>query len=179
MDQLGLFLVFLKASALSFGGLQSLPLVRQDLVATGIATDAQVIEALAIGRLSPGPNGLYIVSLGYEVAGWLGAASGMLAASLPPLLIIPALALARRWFLSPRFLGAIRGVALGTGGLLAATGLQIVAPGVAEEGFASIAWWQGALAVASIALTMHGRIHPALLVVAGAVLGNVFVALGL
>jgi chromate transporter len=64
MDALALFAVFLKASALSLGGLSSLPLLRADLVAPGIATDDQVVQAIAIGRISTGPNGLYIVSLG-------------------------------------------------------------------------------------------------------------------
>ena len=50
MDLLALFAVLLKDSALTLGGLGSLPLLRQDLVATGIATDPQLVEALAIGR---------------------------------------------------------------------------------------------------------------------------------
>jgi len=74
MDPLALFVVFLKASALSLGGLSSLPLLRADLVAPGIATDDQVVQAIAIGRISTGPNGLYIVSLGYLVGGAIGAA---------------------------------------------------------------------------------------------------------
>src|SRR6266542_6672573 len=74
VDALALFLVLLKDSALSLGGLGSLPLIRQDLVATGLATDAHLVEALAIGRLSTGPTGLWIVSLGYQIAGVPGAA---------------------------------------------------------------------------------------------------------
>src|SRR5437763_1086392 len=96
MDALALFGVFLKASALSLGGLSSLPLLRGDLVAPGIATDDQVIQAIAIGRISTGPNGLYIVSLGYLVAGVVGATMALLAASLPPLVIVPITAAARR-----------------------------------------------------------------------------------
>src|SRR5256885_7052168 len=72
MDPLELFGVFLKASALSLGGLSSLPLLRADLVAPGIATDDQLVQAIAIGRISTGPNGLYIVSLGYLVGGVVG-----------------------------------------------------------------------------------------------------------
>ncbi|TMG46859.1 MAG: chromate transporter, partial [Chloroflexi bacterium] len=55
MDPLLLLLVFLKASALSIGGLSSLPLLRADLVTPGIATDEQVVQAIAIGRISTGP----------------------------------------------------------------------------------------------------------------------------
>src|SRR5437016_1680911 len=108
MDALALFGVFLKASALSLGGLSSLPLLRADLVAPGIATDDQVIQAIAIGRISTGPNGLYIVSLGYLVAGVVGATMALLAASLPPLVIVPITAAARRWLVATPVAGRAR-----------------------------------------------------------------------
>src|SRR5881628_4088923 len=109
MDPVALFGVLLKDSALALGGLGSLPLLRQDLVATGVVTDTQLVEALAIGRLSTGPNGLWIVSLGYQLAGPLGAAMALLASSLPPLAILPATAVARRWLLSVPFAGLVAG----------------------------------------------------------------------
>ena len=84
MDPLALFAVLLKDSALALGGLGSLPLLRQDLVATGLATDSQLVQALAIGRLSTGPNGLWIVSLGYQMAGLLGAAMALIASPRSP-----------------------------------------------------------------------------------------------
>ena len=112
MDPLTLFAVLLKDSALTLGGFGSLPLLRQDLVATGLATDTQIVQALAIGRLSTGPNGLWIVSLGYQLAGLAGALMALVAACLPPLAIRPATALARRWLLSVPFAGLVRGAAL-------------------------------------------------------------------
>src|SRR5919109_4207688 len=105
MDAFTLFGIFLKASALSLGGLSSLPLLRADLVAPGIATDQQVVQAIAIGRISTGPNGLYIVSLGYLVGGVLGATLALVAATLPPLVIVPITAFARRWLLTPPVAG--------------------------------------------------------------------------
>ncbi|MFN2521214.1 MAG: chromate transporter, partial [Candidatus Limnocylindria bacterium] len=115
MEQVGLFLVFLKSSALAVGGLASLPLLRTDLV-PAYTNDAGILQALAIGRLAPGPNGLYIVSVGYLAAGWAGAAYALVGASLAPLAILPATVLARRWLLSSWFAGLVRGVALGTAG---------------------------------------------------------------
>lgn len=168
MDALGLFLVFLKASTLSMGGLSSLPLLHQDLVATGLATDQQVVQAIAIGRLSTGPNGLWVVSLGYLVGGWSGATAALVAASVPPLVILPATRLARRWLLSRWFSGLVRGVAFATGGLLIATGIGILA---SSGDAASVAWWQFVLLAFAIVFTTRGRPHPALLIVAGAVVG--------
>jgi chromate transporter len=166
MDPLALFVVLLKDSALALGGLGSLPLLRQDLVATGVATDTQLVEALAIGRLSTGPNRLWIVSLGYQLAGPLGAAMALVASTLPPLLILPATAVARRWLLSVPFAGLVRGAALATAGLLCATGASLILP--AGD---ALSWWQVALGIAAAALTYQGRLHPAVVVIGGAVLG--------
>ncbi len=166
MDPLTLFLVLVKDSALALGGLGSLPLLRQDLVATGVVSDAQLVEALAIGRLSTGPNGLWIVSLGYQMAGPVGAALALVASSLPPLVILPATAVARRWLLSVPFAGLVRGAALATGGLLCATGVSLVLP----PGSAA-SWWQVLVGIAAAVLTYQGRLHPAIVVIASALLG--------
>lgn len=170
MDPLALFLVLLKDSALTLGGLGSLPLLRQDLVATGVATDTQLVQALAIGRLSTGPTGLWIVSLGYQIAGPLGAAIALVASSLPPLAILPATTLARRWLLSAPFAGLVRGVALATAGLLCATGVSLILP--ARD---APSWWQVIVGTAAAVLTYQGRLHPAAIIIAAAVLG-VFLA---
>lgn len=165
-EQLAVFLVFLKASALAVGGLASLPLLRGDLV-PAFTDDAGILQALAIGRLAPGPNGLYIVSLGYIVAGWYGAFAAFVAASLAPLAILPATTLARRWLMSAWFAGLVRGVSLVTAGLLAATGVTIA-------GAAGTAPWQLVVASLSIVLMAQGRLHPALLIGIGTLVGLAF-----
>jgi len=162
-EQLALFLVFLKSSALAIGGLASLPLLRADLVPRYV-TDAGIIQALAVGRLAPGPNGLYIVSLGYIVAGWTGALSALVGASLAPLAILPATTLARRWLLSAWFGGIVRGVLLATAGLLLATGVTIVVASGTQL-------WQLALLLIAVAITAQGKLHPATVIVLGAVAG--------
>ena len=166
IDPLALFLIILKDSALSLGGVGSLPLLRQDLVATGIATDTQIVQALAIGRLSTGPTGLWIVSLGFLLAGPLGATIALLASILPPLAILPATAVARRWLLSVPFAGLVRGASLATAGLLAATGVSLLAPAGGLP-----AWWQLAIGIVATAVTYQGRLHPAAVVIGGALLG--------
>ena len=166
MDPLALFAVLLKDSALALGGLGALPLLRQDLVATGIASDTQLVQALAIGRLSTGPNGLWIVSLGYQVAGPAGAAMALVASIFPPLVILPATAVARRWLLSVPFAGLVRGAALATAGLLCATGLSLIVPDRTAPSS-----WQVAVGAAAAVLTYQGRLHPAVVVIGGALLG--------
>src|SRR6266571_4839680 len=66
------FLLFLKASLFSTGGFSNLPSLHQDLIANGWATDLDFGQSIAIGQISPGPNGLWVISLGYLTYGYLG-----------------------------------------------------------------------------------------------------------
>ncbi len=166
-DPVSLFFIFLKAAALGFGGYGSLPLLREDLLLTGLATDEQLIQSLAVGRLSTGPNGTYIVSLGYFVGGFGGAAAALVAGCLPPLIMVPLVAVARGRLLSTRFAGFNRGVLLAISGLLLAFGVAILAP----AGVSGLAWWHVLLAVGATAVTVQGRVHPALLIALGAAAG--------
>jgi len=87
-----LYLLLLKAVITSFSGLTSLPVIRHDLVEQRrVLTDRQLNAAVAAGRTAPGPNGLYIVSVGYFVAGVPGACTACLAMMTPAFLIIPML----------------------------------------------------------------------------------------
>lgn len=139
--------------------------MRADLVPQYV-NDAAIVQALAIGRLGPGPNGLYIVSLGYFVAGWTGALYALIGASLAPLVILPATMIARRWLLSGWFGGLVRGVALATGGLLLATGVSILRVGGTQ-------WWQLGLVALTVATTLHGKLHPAVVIGVGGAIGLV------
>ena len=166
-DPLTIFLTFLRAAALSIGGQSSLPLLRQDLV-PGIVSERQVIEALAIGRLSTGPTGLYVVSLGYFAYGWAGAIIAIVAATLPPLTIVPLARLVRKQLLSPWAAGIVRGVALSTAGLVVATGIQRLAP---DGDILAVPLWQVGLAAVATLLSIQGRVHPGVMIGAGALIG--------
>lgn len=167
-DPVALFWIFLKAAALSIGGQGALPLLRQDLVATGILTEHQVLEALAIGRITPGPTGLYVVSLGYFAAGWLGAAIATLAVSFPPLSMVALAGVIRRQLLTAWAAGVVRGVVLATSGLVIATSITLLAP---DRAIVAVPLWQILVAFASAAIIVRGRTHPGLVLAGGAVLG--------
>ena len=167
MGALELFLTFLKASALGLGGYGSLPLLREDLILAGHVTEEQLVQSLAVGRLSTGPNGTYIVGLGYFAGGIAGAIAALVAACIPPLVMVPLVALARGRLLSATFAGFVRGASLATAGLLLAIGLALLFP----QGVAGVAWWQPVLALGAGIATYRGRMHPALLIGAGAAAG--------
>lgn len=88
MDWIMFFWVVLKSILFSTGGFGPLPSLHTDFIAYGWASEQQFTEALAIGQITPGPNGLWVVSLCYLVAGLPGAILASIALILPPLLIL-------------------------------------------------------------------------------------------
>ena len=90
MSWIKLYLILLKGTATSFAGLASLPVLRDALVVNhAVLTDQALNNAVVITRSTPGPVGLYVVSVGYFVAGVSGAVAGWLAMITPALLVIP------------------------------------------------------------------------------------------
>ncbi|WP_165423615.1 chromate transporter [Ktedonosporobacter rubrisoli] len=88
IDPFTYFLLFFKATLFSSGGFSNLPSLHQDLLANGWATEADFGQSIAIGQISPGPNGLWVISLGYFTYGYLGALLALIAITLPPLLVL-------------------------------------------------------------------------------------------
>jgi len=127
MNFFTLFLEFLKAAFLSFGGLGNLPILLQSLVHNHEwATEQTFGQALAVGRISPGPNGLYVVALGELLLGPPGAIAATLASLIPALLVIPLSAVYNRVERHPRVAGATRMLGFAVVGTLIVTALQLV-----------------------------------------------------
>jgi chromate transporter len=121
-----LYLVLLKAVMTSFSGMASLPMVRDDLVAhRHVLTDRQLATAIVAGRTGPGPNGLYLVSVGYFVDGLPGAIAGLIALLTPAFFVIPLMRWMGAYANRPRIRGAIRAVVLGSAGLLMAASVPM------------------------------------------------------
>ncbi len=126
MNALVIYALLLKATCTSFSGLASLPLIREDFVVKRHAlTDQQLNTAVFAGRAGPGPNGIYVVSVGYFAGGLPGAAAGLLAVITPAFLILPMMRWLKGRTESARVRSAIRGVILGTAGLLLAASLPL------------------------------------------------------
>jgi chromate transporter len=133
-----LYLLLLKASVTSFSGMTSLPVVRHDFVETrGVITDRQLTAAVAAGRTAPGPNGLYLVSIGYFVAGWQGSAIAWAAIITPAFLIIPMIRYLGRRADRPRVKSAIQAVTVAAAGLVIHSAIPIAREAI--TGWAAIA----------------------------------------
>jgi len=128
-EQVNIFLLYallLKATLTSFSRLASLPMVRNDLVVERkVLTDRELNTAVVAGRTAPGPNGLYLVSVGYYAHGLPGATAALLALMTPAFLIVPMMRWVGRRAESPRIKNAIRAVILASAGLLLSASLPL------------------------------------------------------
>jgi chromate transporter len=126
MNLIVLYLLLFKAVITSFSGMASLPMVRNDFVVhRHVLTDRQLNTAIVAGRSGPGPNGLYLVSVGYFAAGVPGAIAGLIALVTPAFLAIPMMTFVGRHAKLPRIRGAIRAVILASAGLLMAASMPL------------------------------------------------------
>ncbi len=112
------FLLFLKASLFSTGGFSNLPSLHQDLITNGWAKEVNFGQSIAIGQISPGPNGLWVISLGYLTYGYLGAFLALIAITIPALLVLVVSAGYARIEHRAWVRGAMHGVSLAVVGLL-------------------------------------------------------------
>ncbi|HEX3786293.1 MAG TPA: chromate transporter [Pseudonocardiaceae bacterium] len=119
MSPIQTFVAVFLASLLGFGGLGSLPVLRGQLSSAGLAPDHLLLSSLAVGNISPGPNGLYLIAVGYFVDGYVGAAVATLAVLLPPLLVLLLDKVRARLIHLRRFRSALRSLGLAVVALLA------------------------------------------------------------
>ncbi len=159
-----LFLFMLKAQAISNNGIASLPSLHADLLGQGWATNSQFAGALVVGQLTPGPNGLWIVSLGYIVAGPLGAFLALCAATIPPMLVLPIDALYRRFGSLPGVEGFVRGIGLAVIGVSPLVLAQVLQ----GSGFDD---WTAVIAAVSFVMVLSRRVPNIVVVALGAVAG--------
>lgn len=126
MSLILLYFLLLKGTITAFAGLASLPVIQETLVFQyHLLTEKELNEAVVITRSTPGPVGLYVVSVGYFVAGVPGATMGWLAMITPALLIIPLVHFAGRKIEHPRVKAVLQSVVIASAGLLLAAAIPL------------------------------------------------------
>ncbi|HEX4593815.1 MAG TPA: chromate transporter [Bryobacteraceae bacterium] len=165
MNVVVLYLLLLKATLTSFSGLASLPMIRADFVVHyHLLTDRQLNTAVAAGRLGPGPLGIYVVSVGYMVAGIPGACAGWLAMITPAFLIIPMLRFLGKRSEHPRIKSVTRTVLLAGAGLMAAAAAPLARDAITGP-------MTLAIVVASFALIALTRVDTLWIMLGAAIIG--------
>ena len=166
--------VALKVGALSYGGgFVIIPLMQHDAVSTyHWMTNAQFLNAVALGQVTPGPVVLTVAAVGYAAAGLAGALLATAIAFAPSFLFV---------LLGGRHFGRVRAHA-GIQAFLTGAGAAVIGAILGSAvplGLALSQWWQlGVLALALVwLLALRRGVVPA--IIAGAVLGVVAALLGL
>jgi chromate transporter len=163
----GLFLVFVKAGAVLFGsGYVLLAFLRADLVERlGWLTEAQLLDAIAVGQVTPGPVFTTATFVGYVLAGVPGAAVATVGIFLPAFIFVaisgPLVPLIRR---SPIAGSMLDGVNVASLALMTVVLWQLARGTFVDRGAVAIG-------IVSIMTLAFWRFNSAWLIIAGAALG--------
>lgn len=162
-----LFLVFLKIGSILYGsGYVLVAFLRADLVTRlGWLTEKQLIDAIAIGQITPGPLFTTATFIGYLLAGVPGALIATLGIFLPSFVFVaisnPLIPKLRRSIWAGSFLD---GVIIASLGLMGAVGWQIGLVSIVDIPTAAI------FAI-SLVLLLRFRLNSTWLILLGAVVG--------
>jgi chromate transporter len=162
-----LFLVFVRIGSIVFGsGYVLLAFLRADLVVhRAWVTDAQLVDAVAIGQVTPGPVFTTATFLGYLLRGPMGALVATVGIFLPAFILVaisgPLIPLLRRSATAGAFLDGVNVASLA---LMAAVSYQLGRSAIVD-------WVTVGLAFASAVLLLRFRINSAWLVLGGAAIG--------
>lgn len=118
--------ILVKSTFTSFAGLASLPEIREELVEQRHwLTDDDLNQAVVITRTTPGPVGVYVVSVGYMADGGPGAVAGWIAMASPSLLVILLVGYFGKRAQHPRVRAMLQCVVLASAALLVLAAIPI------------------------------------------------------
>lgn len=162
-----LWLFFLKVGALLFGsGMVLYAFIQQDVVTRfGWLTGRQLIDAIAVGQMSPGPVSSSATFIGYLVAGVPGALVATLGIITPSFLIVSLLSKLLPVLQRSKAVQAfLSGVTAGAVALIVSVGIALMRTAVSDT-------WGLILFLAACALRLLAKVDTIWLVLGGALAG--------
>ncbi len=162
-----LFLVFFKIGAVLFGGgFVLFALIRSDMVARlHWITEQQLLDAIAMGQVTPGPLSTTATFIGYLLKGVPGALVGTVAIFLPAFILVavsgPLVPRLRQSPVAAAFLDGLNVAALA---LIAVVAFQLSRAAIVD-------WITLVLAAASLILLVRYRVNSVWLILMGAAVG--------
>lgn len=159
-----LFLVFAKVGALLFGsGYVLIAFLRDELVhARGWLTEAQLVDAIAVGQLMPGPVSTAATFVGWVLLGPTGALVATAGMFVPAFFFVAVTApFVRRLRASPRLGAFADGVNVASVALMGVVTIQL-------GGTALVDVWTVAIALVALLLALTLRVNSVWLVAGGA-----------
>lgn len=162
-----LFLIFLKIGSILYGsGYVLFAFLDAELVAKGLLTRTQLIDAIAVGQFTPGPVFSSVTFVGYQINGFSGALVSTLAIFLPSFVFVALLnPLVKKLRNSKSFSVFLDAVNVASVAIIIAVCIQM--------GTATITDWRSILiAIGSIFIAFNYKnINSAFLVIGGAFVG--------
>lgn len=165
-----LFLSMLKIGAVIYGsGYVLFAFFNSEFVVRlGWLTHQQLLDAIAVGQVTPGPVASSATFIGYLLGGWPSALLATLAFFLPSFffvaLVIRILPWLRKKWWSEAFLDGVNVASLG---LMAGVTWQLSRTGIVD-------WYTIVLAVAALILVFRFKVNSSWLILGGAGLGVVY-----
>lgn len=164
---LKLFFTFLKIGALLYGsGYVLFAFIDDELVKQGLLNRQQLIDAIAIGQMTPGPVFSSVTFIGYVINGWSGSLLATVAIFLPSFLFVALLnPLIPKMRKSKKLSGFLDAVNVASVALIAFVCLQM--------GVDSITDWKTTLiAITSMVVCFRfTKLNSAFIVIGGSLLG--------
>lgn len=167
----GLFLVFLKVGAFTFGGgYAMIPLIRRELGERRKWLPlAELADILALSQSAPGAIAVNVAAFtGYKIAGLMGAAAAVLGAVLPSLVVILAIA---AYFAGIEHLPAVTHLFLG---LRPAVLSLILAAAVSVGRDVIHDWYSVAVVAVGVAAMFFLHLHPILVILLAGAAGALY-----
>ena len=128
-------------------------------------TQAQLLDAVAVGQVTPGPVFTTATFIGYLIKGWPGAVAATVGIFLPSFLFVGGLGLViTRLRKSPRAAAFLDGVNAGAMALMAAVTWTLSRAAVVDP-------WTALLGIASAVLLIRFKPNPTWLVLGGCLTG--------
>ena len=165
-----LFWIFLKIGAILYGsGYVLFAFLDTELVATGLLTRQQLMDAIAVGQFTPGPVFSSVTFIGYQINGLSGAVISTIAIFLPSFILVallnPLMKIMRQSKGLSIFLDAVN-----------VASVAIIAAICLTMGKETITDWRTILIamISAIVVFKFKKINSAFVVIGGALLGYLF-----
>lgn len=171
---MGLFLTFLKVGAILYGsGYVLFAFLDTELVATGLLSRQQLIDAIAVGQFTPGPVFSSVTFIGYQIDNFKGALVATLGIFIPSFVFVallnPLVKKVRNSKIFAAFLDAVN-----------VASVAVIAVICIEMGLATITDWRTiAITVLSFVVVFGFRkLNSAFIVLGGSLAGYLLTLVG-
>lgn len=164
-----LFWIFLKIGSMLYGsGYVLFAFLDSELVATGMLSRTELVDAIAVGQFTPGPVLTSVTFIGYQINGLSGALISTLAIFLPSFVLVALLRPILKWIRHSKWLSVfLDAVKMASVALILSVGLSLAKESLVD--YKSLCIFIGL----GLLIYRYRKLNSAVLVILGALAGYV------